>query len=128
MSSEQLAEAPRLYDEKRYEEALAQYALLAEQGDEFAARWAGWIIHKGLCARNGPQEAIRYYELAATSGSYVAWFELGSMYAQSGEYQKAAEWYEKSAAEGSLPALYRLGWCYKSGKGVDRNEKKLRIL
>lgn len=60
MSSEELAEAARLYDEKRYEDALAQYALLAEQGDELAARWAGWIISKGLCARNDPQEAIRF--------------------------------------------------------------------
>jgi TPR repeat protein len=126
MSSEQLAEAARLYDEKRYEDALAQYALLAEQGDEFAARWAGWIIYKGLCARNDPQEAIRYYLLAAESGSTVAWFDLASMYARAGEYQHAIEWYEKSAAEGYLPALYRLGWCYKSGKGVDRNEEKAR--
>jgi hypothetical protein len=31
MSSEQLAEAARLYDEKRYEDALAQYALLANK-------------------------------------------------------------------------------------------------
>lgn len=127
MSSEQLAEAARLYDEKRYEDALAQYALLAEQGDEFAARWAGWIIYKGLCARNDPQEAIRYYLLAAESGSTVAWFDLASMYARAGEYQNAIEWYEKSAAEGYLPALYRLGWCYKSGKGVDRNEEKALV-
>lgn len=124
MSSEELAEAARLYNEKRYEEALAQYALLAEQGDELAARWAGWIIAKGLCARNDPQEAIRYYLLAAKSGSKAAWFELASMYAYVGEYQKAIEWYERSAADGSLPALYRLGWYYKSGKGVDRNEEK----
>jgi len=86
MSSEELAEAARLYDEKHYEDALVQYALLAEQGDELAARWAGWIISKGFCKRNDPQEAIRYYELAAASGSSVAWFELGSMYAQVEEY------------------------------------------
>ncbi|MDH5667637.1 MAG: sel1 repeat family protein [Nitrospira sp.] len=124
MSSEQLAKAARLYDEKRYEDALAQYALLAEQGDEFAARWAGWMIHRGCCARNDPQEAIRYYELAAASGSYVAWFDLGSMYAQLGEDQKAVEWYEKSATEGYLPALYRLGRCYQFGRGISLNEEK----
>ncbi|MDX2252506.1 MAG: tetratricopeptide repeat protein [Nitrospira sp.] len=124
MSSEQLAEAARLYDKKRYEDALAQYALLAEQGDEYAARWAGWIIYKGLCARNNPQEAIHYYLLAAQSGSTVAWFDLAAMYARVGEYQKAIEWYERSAAEGYLPALYRLGRCYQSGKGVNQNEEK----
>lgn len=124
MSSEELAEAARLYDEKHYEDALAQYALLAEQGDELAARWAGWIISKGLCSRNDPQEAIRYYLLAAESGSKPAWFELASMYAYVGEHQKAIEWYERSAADGYLPALYRLGWRYKSGRGVDRNEEK----
>jgi TPR repeat protein len=124
MSFDGLAEAARLYGEKRYEEALSQYTLLAEQGDEFAARWAGWIISKGFCTRNDPQEAIRYYELAAASGSSVAWFELGSMYAQVKEYQKAAEWYERSAAEGYLPALYRLGRCYHFGKGVDQHEDK----
>ncbi|MBH0190717.1 MAG: sel1 repeat family protein [Nitrospira sp.] len=124
MSSEQLAEAARLYDQKRYEDALAQYALLAEQGDEYAARWAGWIIYKGLCARNNPQEAIHYYLLAAQSGSTVAWFDLADMYARIGEYRKAIEWYERSAAEGYLPALYRLGRCYQSGKGVNQNEEK----
>jgi TPR repeat protein len=124
MSSDGLAEAARLYREKRYEEALSRYALLAEQGDEFAARWAGWIIYRGFCTRNNPQEAIRYYELAATTGSYVAWFDLADMYARVGEYQKALEWYEKSAAEIYLPALYRLGCCYLSGKGITRNEEK----
>lgn len=109
MSSEQLAEAARLYDQKRYEDALAQYALLAEQGDEYAARWAGWIIYKGLCARNNPQEAIHYYLLAAQSGSTVAWFDLATIYARIGEYRKAIEWYERSAAEGYLPALYSAG-------------------
>lgn len=123
MSSEQLAEAARL-DEKRYEDALAQYTLLAEQGDEFAARRAGWIIYKGLCARNDPQEAIQYYLLAAQSGSKAPMFDLASMYTHFGEHQKAIEWYERSAAEGYLPALYRLGWCYKFGKGVDQNEEK----
>ena len=44
MPSEEFAEAARLYDEKRYEEALAKYAVLAEQDDVLAARWAGWII------------------------------------------------------------------------------------
>ena len=124
MSSEELAEAARLYDEKRYEDALARYARLAEQGDELAARWAGWIISKGLCGRNDPQEAIRYYLLAAESGSTVAWFDLASMYARVGEYQKAIDWYERSAAEGYLPALYRLGRCYQSGKGISQNEEK----
>jgi len=94
MSSDGIEEAARLYAEKRYEEALSQYALLAEQGDKFAARWAGWIIYQGLCNRNDPQEAIRYYELAAGLGSSVAWFDLASMYARVGEYQKAIEWYE----------------------------------
>lgn len=124
MSSEELMEAARLYDEKRYEAALAKYALLAEQGDELAARWAGWIIYKGLCARNDPKEVIRYYILAAESGSKEGMFRLADMYARVGEYPKAFEWYERSAAEGYLPALYRLGRCYHSGKGVSRDEGK----
>lgn len=124
MSSEKLVEAARLYDEKRYEDALAQYALLAEQGDELAARWAGWIIHQGLCARSDPQEAIRYYLLSAESGSKDGMFRLADMYARVSEHQGAFEWYERSAAEGYLPAVYRLGRCYHLGKGVDRNEEK----
>jgi TPR repeat protein len=108
-----IEEAARLYKEKRYEDALSQYALLAQQGDEFAARWAGWIIYKGFCAQNDPQEAIRYYLM----------FDLADMYARVGEYQRAFSWYER-AAEGYLPALYRLGRCYHLGKGVTRNEEK----
>lgn len=124
ISSEELVEAARLYDEKRYEDALAQYALLADQGDELTARWAGWIISKGLCARNNPQEAIRYYILAAELGSKAGMFDLAGMYARVGEHQRAFESYERSAVEGYLPALYRVGRCYHFGKGVDRNEEK----
>jgi TPR repeat protein len=124
MSSEGLAEAARLYNEKRYEDALTKYALLAEQGDELAARWAGWIINEGLCTRNDPYEAIRYYLLAAEAGSKEGMFGLAGMYARIGEHQKAFEWYERSAAAEYLPASYRLGRCYHFGKGVERNEEK----
>lgn len=124
MSSDGIEEAARLYEEKRYEDALSQYVLLAEQGDELAARWAGWIIDKGLCAQKDPQEAIRYYLLAAESGSKEGMFEVAGMYARVGEYQRAFEWYERSAAEGHMPALYRLGQCYLFGRGVAQDERK----
>lgn len=106
MSSEGLAEAARLYREKRYEDALSIYSSLAEEGDEFAARWAGWIIHKGLCARNDPHEAIHDFKLSAESGSKEGMFALADMYNRVGEIQRAFEWYERSTAEGyCLPCI-----------------------
>lgn len=56
-----------------------------------------------------PQQAIPYYERAASLGSNVAMFNLGLLYRQNNDKQKAKKYYQPACDNGAYEACYGLG-------------------
>lgn len=119
-----IEEADRLYHENRYEEALAKYRELAEQGYPGSAHRIAWMTMQGLGTPKDYNEGMRWYKIAAEAGSPVAQFDLANEYTAVGDYQNALPLLERATAQSYTPAVYRLGWHYKLGKGVEVDEQK----
>lgn len=101
----------------------------AYKGDANSQYWAGVIYHEdcGPSYRD-PNEALKWYSLAAKQGHAGAQQSLGRMYENGNvvaqDYQKAMEWYLLAAGNGDVEAKFRIGQMYAYGHGVpeDHNE------
>lgn len=101
---------------------------LARSGDPMAARNMGLLFHKGLGVRKDVEEAVLYYEMAASAGVTSAQLMLGIMYLKGDEvkqeYPKAISYLNAAADAGNPTAAYNLGLMYELGLGTPMSKEK----
>ena len=78
--------------------------------------------------KKDPDEALRWYKLAARSGDVPSALDLGYMYGDRAgyygieqNYAEAAKWFAVAADAGEAYAQHRLGLMYVKGQGVPRD-------
>lgn len=112
---------PGIYEKKISEEVSSD--VLREKADAGDAH-----AQSELGARYGeknPEEAFRYYTLAAQQGLAIAQCNLAYMYLQgeatAKDEQKAIDWYSKCAKQGHFAGEYALGRMYVVGQSLPKN-------
>ena len=96
----------------------------AELGNIEAAYNAGLALSKGRGTEVNPQEAMRWFKIAAVSGSAIAQHNLAALYMNSHDSKDTLEahyWYLKSAEQGSYLSQKNLGRMYELGEGIDKD-------
>ena len=106
-------------------EALEKMRVMAEQGNDVAAKMMAIIYYKALNVPKDYPSAIKWYTLAAEKKNVVAMRNLGDLY-QSGDasvrdYSKAREWFGKAADAGDAIAMRDIGLLYYYGNGVNKD-------
>ena len=98
---------------------------MAEQGDAAAQFSIGLLHSKQFIPQASPEEAVKWYLLAATKGYVDAQFNLGIKYDKGvGVEQSAAEafsWYFKAANSGHPQAQFNVANMYRDGRGVEHS-------
>jgi uncharacterized protein len=120
------ADVTRLIAGGQYREAYAECLPPAEAGDAAAQTYIGWMHHKGAGVARDPDEAERWYQLAARSAPPRAEYCLATL---CWDRQQTAQMVNrllnlKSASSGFAPALYDLGRASRFGYGVPVDEEK----
>ena len=108
-SAEQmLARANKLYNEKKYSEAVPLYRKLAERGNSQAQNMLGYCYHCGHGIGKDYSEAVKWYRKAAMQGNRIAQYNLGVCCEHGSGIGKdlleAKAWYGKAAAQGDSDA------------------------
>ena len=98
----------------------------AEQGDATAQMKVALACDEA----GDPEEAARWYALAAEQGVSEAQNNLGVMYKEgqgvSLDYAEAARWFMKAAEQDNTLSQLNLGWLYHAGKGVRQDADSAR--
>ena len=110
-----------------YQVALAEWVPLAEQGDIDSQNTLAAMYKLGLGVKKNPEEAVKWYRLAAEQGDAAGQYGLGTMYA-AGEgllqdYNVALKWFNLAAAQGDVAAQFNLGLMYDNGHGGLENDE-----
>jgi TPR repeat protein len=109
----------------QYEQALAEFKVLAKAGDSRAQYDIAQMYFHGMGTDPDTVEGARWLILAANSGNPAAMVHLGRLYetADDGErdYSQAAQWYHRAARRGDAVGRFNLGLMYLDGKGVPRD-------
>jgi TPR repeat protein len=106
-------------------EALEKMRVMAEHGNDVAAKMMAIIYYKALNVQKDYPSAIKWYTLAAEKKNVVAMRNLGDLYeagdASVRDYSKAREWFEKAADAGDPIAMRDIGLLYFYGNGVNKD-------
>jgi TPR repeat protein len=102
-----------------------------ELGDTYGQIYMANAYSKGKGVEINNQEAMKWFLLAAATGSVPAMEQIGYSYANgtmgnTRDYRKSVEWYTKAAESGSATAAWNLGYIYKNGYGVAKNQNEAR--
>lgn len=93
---------------------------------------AAFYLHPPDETKPDPEQAVRYYDKAATSGNALAESMLGKIYADGvlgkPDYEQAVAWYKKGADQGQRDAEYGLAVRYLMGQGVALDDEEARRL
>lgn len=115
--------AQELYGQKKYEQSLEIYSLLADKGNAEAQFSLGVIYDTGDCGLSKDAVvAAGWYEKAALQGhaaaqNYLAWFHAEGEGGLTKDKKKAVEWYKKAVVQGHRLAQYNLSRYYLEGEG-----------
>lgn len=85
-----------------------------------------WMCKNGIGGEKNVEEAIRFFEMAATGGQYNSMAELAQLYQEPvcRNYQKAFEWACKSAEIGDPGGEFILGNLLFFGRGCEADMNK----
>ena len=83
----------------------------------------GILYENGQGVQANKLKAQYHYNKAVELGYAPAMYNLGSIYAQQKEYDKARQWWEKAAELNVPEAQYNLGMLYEKGWGVNIDPK-----
>lgn len=110
------------YKKRNYEDALEILQSHAKKGSAEAQYWIGTMHSLGKGTNKNPEEAQRWYLLAAEQGHVKAQYSVAHLYYYSlRDRKKAAAWYLKAAEQGHHRAQYSLGKSYLDGEGVKQD-------
>ena len=113
------------YNKGDFANAIKEWILLGEDGDEKAQYFLGLIYYTGKGVPQDYKKALKWYTLSAEQGNKVAQYNLGVMYSFGlgvvPDYKTALKWYNLSSEQGNALAQYNLGRLYYLGNGVKEN-------
>jgi len=95
--------------------------LAAPRGNVEAQYYLGLAYVNGLGIEKSTDEAIHWFQKAATNNHAPSQNALGSLLSKSGDYQHANYWFKAAAAKGEPTAEYNLGVAYERGLGVPKD-------
>ena len=126
-SKKKYDEAKKLYDNKKYAEAMEAFIKIYKD-EPAAAVYIGVMYEYAYGVTVNKKEAVKWYRYGAEKG--VAWGQsnLGTMY-QNGtginkDYKEAFKWLSMAADQNNASALNNLGNLYGEGLGVEKNYPK----
>ena len=90
-------------------EAVSALEELAKAGSGDAAYLLGKAWRDGLCAPPWPEEAKKWFLVAARRGNNVAQYAVGKLLIEEGKLQTGVDWLAYAADHGNDFARYRLG-------------------
>ncbi len=113
------------YKKGDFANAIKEWILSGEDGDEKAQYFLGLIYYKGKGVPQDYKKALKWYTLSAEQGNKVAQYNLGVIYSFGlgvvPDYKTALKWYNLSSEQGNALAQYNLGRLYYLGNGVKEN-------
>ncbi len=136
------ATGDRLYQARKYPEAVPYLRSAADNGHEEAMYLLGLLYWKGFGVPQDIDESMKWLKRASGNGSYYAREELkkiekaglpqvdeykmGYDAFQLKKYKEAVSWFNKAAAKGNMEAMFNLGMIYQLGAGTEIpvNEKE----
>lgn len=90
-------------------EAVSALEKLANAGSGDAAYLLGKAWRDGLCAPPWPEEAKKWFLVAARHGNNAAQYAVGKLLLEEGKLQAGVDWLAEAAYNGNDFAMYRLG-------------------
>ena len=125
-------EGKKLYDQKKYEQAVKKLLPAAHKGHKKAQYRMGRCHAKGHGVEENDLLARQWYEKSAAQGYAKAQYQLGRCYKKgkgaNKDKVKAFEYFSKAAKQGYAKAQFALGKCYFEGKGVAQDKAKAKSL
>lgn len=80
----------------------------------------------GYGVKRNIQLAIKYYKKSYSKSKNIqALINLGCIYNNMGNYEKALKYYFAAADKGNAKAYYYIALAYKEGLGIEKNNKKM---
>ncbi len=122
-----LSEAITAYNISRYDQALAEFSYLSDEGNGTAAYYLGQMYEKGLGVSPDNNKAIYYYTIADASYNLDATYNLARILLEntqdttSADFEKGIDYLKKAAYAGQSDALVQLGTIYEQGLTVKTN-------
>lgn len=125
-------EGKKLYDQKKYEQAIKKLQPAAQKGHKKAQYRLGRCYDKGYGVKEDNELAYRWYSKAAAQGYHKAQYQVGRCYKKgkgvAKDKTKAFQYFSKAAKQGYAKAQFALGECYFEGKGVAQDKAKAKSL
>src|SRR6185503_8285796 len=108
-----------------YAQSMHWFQLAAAQGHASAMVEIGRLYRFGHGVEKNPDEAIRWFEKAVNEkDAPLGKVNLGELYLEQGETEKALKIFQQAADQGSPNALGELYLVYWDGNGVPIDHKK----
>lgn len=122
----------KLYDAKKYTEAIVKLKPAAEKGHKKAQYRLGRCYDKGNGVAENDKQAFYWYLKAAAQGHAKAQYQVGKCY-KNGEgveknITKAVEYFTLAAKQDNADAQLALGKCFLKGKGVTADKARAKAL
>lgn len=122
----------KLYDQKKYAEAVKKLLPAAQKGHKKAQYRMGRCYDKGHGVAEDNVKAFQWYSKSAAQNYHKAQYQLGRCYKKgkgvAKDKTKAFQYFSKSAKQGNAKAQFALGECYFEGKGVAQDKAKAKTL
>jgi TPR repeat protein len=120
-----LEDGVRLYDQKRYAQAITAFQKASAAGNGEAQRRLGFMYYHGEGVAQDNKRAVTLFETSACAGDTISASNLGMMY----EYglgvdqddARAASWYRKAAELGDPRSQFITSVMYYKGQGVPQD-------
>lgn len=113
------------YSVGNYEEAIAEWQPLAENGNAEGQYWLGTLYSNGMGVPQSDAVALKWFGLAADQEHAGAQYNIGLMHANGWgldmNVEEAKKWYRRAAENGSPEAQFSLGDMYDGGWGMESN-------
>ena len=115
----------KAYDQKNYQEALADFKTAAEAGDSQAQNNLGAYYLQSPSIKNNYKQAKYWLGKSASQNNKMGIFNLAYLYINGKsvpkDINKGIEYYKKSAALNYIDAQRHLGFLYYQGRLVKQN-------
>jgi TPR repeat protein len=120
----------RLMDRQATDPAqtLAGLAALADRGSTMSMVYLAHAYRKGIGADVDPARSREWFERAAAAGSLLASYELGWLYRNDKDFEKARRAASAGVDRGYPPSMYLLATMYQRGQGVPVDVQRARDL
>jgi TPR repeat protein len=120
-----LDDGARLYDKKRYAQALTAFQKAAVAGNTEAQRRLGFMYYHGEGVAQDNERAVILFETSANAGDALSASNLGMMYEHgmgvAQDDARATFWYRKAAELGDPRSQFTTSVMYYKGQGVPQD-------